>query len=747
MGNNEKISNNTNRTKNKVKRWKTISIKWFVIWCLWIFLFFLLITFLSLYWILNNPDSLSAFGIESETIRELLLIFSIMFFGILFFFAFFLLSLNLYKFFTANKSKFKYLIWSIFWWILLLATLGFGTFSIISINNISWEREVVTNNLVNTYLLMENDEPVLFQNDLPLIAPSYFAFQLNESVFVNNLPTDIGNINNITSVELSCWNNQSNLIKSWDIFSNNWFIQWNCLYTTKKDYSVFIEVFYNRAWNAWSISQKIIDLNFDTEIKLSEYSMNDANNEIVVWTVPATVQFDASSLFTDLWLSEQNISWDLNWNGSSDFSDVWNVVYTYRESKLNKVYIELPDITEKRFYFDLRTQDPKVPNCNISFRESSWNNYQFNVSAPSSVSPRNFNIELKNIDTERTYVNEKSRDWRFVIDLQEWVNYIAYATYESGNWDIWNCQTDKFKSWLKSYEIDYSILLKKWSNDKFIEYNFGEEDEEDDETLNIDVLPTKMNIVINWTNPKIDWEYSTDIKFDWDSFYEFEDNKFEYDFTENTEWNVTISIVDPMWNEVTETIPVIVEESDLVPILLISPDEWEEPLQVNIDASASRVTVDWDNIVYYTWDLGDWEKIKNSSLWQINHTYNFDVSADNWHYKPCVTVITRKWIEKTKCWDVFVKRQVKQATIDIVTHPTQSANVWDVVKFMVNTDWQLESVAWNFWNWKTMSWEWRTYTSISTTYNEAWNYNIRVILNYKNNPRVVWNITLRVREK
>ncbi len=746
--NNKSTNQNRQASKthqtNKVKRWSSISIKWFIIWCVWFFFLFLLITIWALYWVITNPDTLSAVWLEVETVRNLLMIFAVLFFWLLFFFSFFLLVSNLYKFFTVKLSKFKYIIWSLLWWIFLLVSLVFWTISIININDLTWEVEIATDNLVNWYLLKKWWEIELIW-ERPLIAPSYFRFQVNEWVFIDSLPSEVWNVQNISSLEIDCDNWQT-LEKSWNIFWDSWFFDWECLYTSQWDYDIELVVNYMSEWQDTSLSENVMSLSFDSEINISvnwwSYDMNQSRTEMLIGQTPSNVRFDAWSLFTDLWLPEVNVDWDLTWDWEVDQSNTSNLVHTFRDARLNNVHFRLPDISDDYYLIALRTQESSVPSCNISYDPRSWNNYSIDVSAPASASPQTYDIEIVNLSEDLVEQEETSRDWSFNVPLSEWENYIIYWSYETSDWEVWTCESEEFYSLVDSYEIDYSIYLKRWS-----ELDYTQVDLNEDFELEIDVIPTDIRVVVDDIDPDPDASYDLSVLFDWETFLSEWDDSFEYEFRwEEWSYDIEIEVEDNRWNVVSENIDVIVEELPVIPILELSPDSWEEPLRVNLDASASRVTNPDDSIVYYSWDFWDWETISNSNQWQISHTYSFDSDRGDWEYDACVTVRTREWESEEICQKVFVQREQRSADINIPSHPTQSARVWDRVEFEVSTDWSIDSIQWDFWNWRTASWEWRSYATATTTYDEAWDYRIRVVVEYEDYPRVVGTVNLRIRD-
>ncbi len=743
--NSQKENTNTQqRQQQKVKKWSSISIKWFIIGCVGIFILFLFLFIWGLYWIISDPNVLEALWLEAETARNLLMVFAILFFGIAFFFSFFLLVFNLYRFFSIKTSKFKYIIWSIIWWTMVLFILVWWTISLIQINQLTWHTQVTTTNLVNPYLLTKDNNPELISGETPLIAPSYIRFQINEEIFLENIPSEVWNVQNIRSLTIDC-NNWQTLQKQSDFFGNNWFFNWQCLFDSKDTYQIELLIDYVTDWQEGDMSTNVLSLDFDSKIEITidweGYDMNENRSEILVWNAPASVRFDAWSIFTDLWLPEINIEWDFTWDWEIDQEGTSNVAYTFREPRLNNIHYKLPDLSDKEFMFAVRTQESPAPNCNISYTPKAWNKFDFDVGTPSWVSAQSYYFEVYNIDSDDIEKEASSRSSDTELQLGESSNYIIYAQYETLDWQKWSCQTEEFFSWMDSYEIDYEISLQKWSSWQYQETDFQDGD------LLIDVIPTDIRLEILWVEPEPEGDYDIQVLFDDDAFIQQQQNVFEYDFNDDEwEYELYIKITDSRWNEITETINTIVDEKPLIPILIVSPDEGEEPLEVNLDASASRVSNEDDRIVYFSWDFGDWETLPNSSQWQVSHTYEFDSRQQTWNYEPCVKVITRSWLEEEICEKVYVHREQRQANISVPSHPTQSARVWDRIDLRVNTDGNVRNIRWDFDNNRTVSWEGRSYANVSTTYEEPWDYRVRVELEYEDNPRVIWSVNLTIRE-
>jgi hypothetical protein len=167
--------------------------------------------------------------------------------------------------------------------------------------------------------------------------------------------------------------------------------------------------------------------------------------------------------------------------------------------------------------------------------------------------------------------------------------------------------------------------------------------------------------------------------------------------------------------------------NDRVPV-----SEWFEPLSVIIDASKTEVNVEWDEIIYFTWDFGDGEVKRNQQNWVVAHTYNYDYARENWIFQPIVNIRTRNWIEKTIYWPKLnVKKWLISVDITSTSHPSRQAQVWKDVTFAAEFDWLPERMTWDFGDWTDpITCKWRTCTEISHAFEETWLFSVKLSLEF-----------------
>lgn len=96
------------KVKRQVKKWRKIKMSTFVFWCLFFALLLISVGWFILYSLMQSPDMLESMNLERETVKWLLMFFSILFFGGLFFVWFGFLISNGYRLATVKWWKWKY---------------------------------------------------------------------------------------------------------------------------------------------------------------------------------------------------------------------------------------------------------------------------------------------------------------------------------------------------------------------------------------------------------------------------------------------------------------------------------------------------------------------------------------------------------------------------------------------------------------------------------------------------------------
>lgn len=123
--------------QGQVKKGSRISPKFFLIGCGVFFLFFLGIVYAGLYYAVTSSEFLQTIGLAIEDVKNILIIFAVLFFGILFFVGFYVLVLNVYRLVTIKERKALHGIGTVFGIIILALTIVLGTLSITRIRSLS----------------------------------------------------------------------------------------------------------------------------------------------------------------------------------------------------------------------------------------------------------------------------------------------------------------------------------------------------------------------------------------------------------------------------------------------------------------------------------------------------------------------------------------------------------------------------------------------------------------------------------
>jgi len=124
----------------KIKKWKKISPKVFMIGCVIFLIIFLWLVYAWLYFAITSSNFLQNVWLEIESVKSILLIFAAMFFWIIFFSGFYIFVLNIYRLVTVKtKRKIKYILWLAWWIIIILVTIITWLLSIRKIQSLWWK--------------------------------------------------------------------------------------------------------------------------------------------------------------------------------------------------------------------------------------------------------------------------------------------------------------------------------------------------------------------------------------------------------------------------------------------------------------------------------------------------------------------------------------------------------------------------------------------------------------------------------
>lgn len=744
-------NNGENQQTKKIKKWTKISMKWFLIWCLIMFVVILWVTTLVLMTVLSNPDLLKSYGLESDTIKSLLMFFTVIFFWILFFVWFSLLTLNWYRFFSQPTSKIKHWITAFLWLAFFLFSLVFWAMSIIKIRNISPDTQIKTDNIVDPYIVTKDwkqDALVWIWKAPKTIAPAYFQYKINKEQFNTKIIPEVWSVDRIVSLQLDCGNWQLLKASREILFTEDWLIPWKCLYIEKRSYPVKLKYTYydKKSQNETESEINVWDINIDSIINIrngeNALKLNDNKSEILLWQAPASVEFDGTKIFTDLELNENKIEWDFDWDQKIDIKDKSLVRYEYKQPGKYDITFKLPWYSDFTYYFSLRTNESDIPPCELKMSNKWWSNYLFTAIIDDKLDIKKFEYELIDTNSTKTIQTEtvQWKSFNFKVPLW-WVYKIKYI-FTTSDGKQWTCESEDIDTKLWNYNMDVEVATKSWSDAEFepqvISWN----------NVVISVLPSTVKLSINNITPE-DPNLKKLFYIDWSQIDTSNgDNEIQFDINEKKEKILMVVIEDEKGRKSEYKYNFTVNEKPIIAKLKATPSVWEDPLEVELDASISKINSLDDEIVYFSWDFWDGQSMSNISQWKVSHTYRFNKETNEWKYFPKVTVQTKNWYEDTTtlATPILVKRQVRQIKIISESHPTQIAHIWEIVKLSIEWDWEIKNISWDFGNSKKTSCETRECSSVSTSYEKTGMYTVTISVEYKDYPTTTSSIKIKIIE-
>jgi hypothetical protein len=763
----------------KTKKWSKMSMKWFFIWCLVFFLFFVWLIYLWFNIAISNPDTLKQMWMDNNTAKKLLMFFSVLFFAPLFLVSFFMFIINIYRLITVKAWKWKYVFGLIVWIIFLLSSIIWWTLALDKIDKIA-SLTARSNSLITSYVITDDKEDkwTVYDGKFPIIAPIDVKFQLNDDYLRTNTLKKLKlDPQTIKWYELDCWNWQK--LK----MNKDFYFQKHCLFIDKWKYPVKVNIIY------WDKSQQEVEVgDFEVKSKLiiktdwgndiGVNKLNDEKTEIEAWVIPAKIQFDATQLFWDLWLSEYDIKWYINWSLQNVESNKVVYDYIFDKENLHTISYSLPALWSNKFIMKLRIKPSVFSECKINVSNISLDKYKVQVSWINIKLLENYYYEIQNIDTLDNSRLDYQKLW-FTHKIPEWWSYKIVMKYTTKKLEIWECSSDTIEWARSSYKIFHILKWRLNEDEKFValKENIKKTTEEDpnisdnnwdlennDGEISSDKLDENSDLENNNTAYYLIEKIPYEIELKIDKIVPEDDNAIIKVYLDNKEqdnlWNRTynielteektyifrIEVKNQKWWTANKYINIDVKKKPIIAKLKITPSVWMEPLDVELDASLSEII--WnDEIVFFTWDFGDWEKMSNSSQWKIRHTYKFDKERDSWEFHPKVFIKTKNWYDDTIEWSVMIKREAKEVRIMVEPpYSNQVSKIMSNIQFSIETQWDVKSIEWDFGNWKKISWEWREYIQATTTYDEPWMYEVKTTVYYNDSPNITEKIKMKIVE-
>ena len=554
---------------------------------------------------------------------------------------------------------------------------------------------------------------------------------------MNISQTDISQI----AISLDCGNGQE--LNLW----NNWFFIGECLYLEKKEYELKLNVdagSKSDSFTSWIFTPQAV---IDIESLDDEPRLNDAKDEWIIGTAPVNTRFKSQLIFSDLKLPEEEILWDFDGNGTVDLENNTQFQRTFTDSKLHTINYQLPGLPvwdDTWFEFDLRVVESDLAVCTLEYEELEWNTYSIKPRFDEQITVQDYKYTIYDTATQQNVDNPKpNARWQVTYTFPQWAQYEVLMTYTTPEKKKWSCTPIQIGVWYTGNQAEFSLYRQHDRTQNFREVDTQTTElKREEDTIFVNQVPTNIQLKIDRIVPDNNAEPT--LYYEGKQLYE-ENNTYEFSVTSVGESELEIEIEWSEWDK-TSKIYKVVTDRDIVNarIDVLQWAVWESPLTTILDASASDLFDEDDEIVFFSRDFGDSDTRPKVSQWKIEHIYTFDTNNNRWEFYPKVTVQTRKWLTDTYQLEepIVVKRKQKSAEIRVDSHPTQQANVWERISYSVLTDWLVDSIKRDFGNFKSLSCEWRECSTTAISYDEPGIYEINVEVSYEDNIPAL--ATLRV---
>ena len=762
----------------EVKRWAkfNLSFKKLAIWCWLIVVLLLAWLFAALFSLQSNPGALSWLGINAGTAKQLLqAFFGMLLWSVILLMVWVIIS-NIYRLITVkNQSKGRFIL-GLVWWMFGATIVWVAMWLIFwEVNKIVTEIKQVEYDIVQPYLVWRvetwwvaefknpyhNQDIKWIGREFKLIAPSEmeFSFRWDEfqKLINQKLPSNI----EIERITLSCGNWEDKILEWTNNQTREWWYKfdWTCLYSKAWKYTYSLNITYNnKTSNERKTSSYEMDtLNFESEVLVyrTSTSSSSSNNktsrilwsnwEFILWKAPAKITVDTTQVFRDFSLWAYEVERDMDWDFENDRTNQVNFDYSYKVPKVYYVTYKFPGLSDDVWYrFPVRVEQSDRPVCGIEVERFVWTKkYQIVtdfIDASSAATIASYNYTIWNRTTNKAQDILRNESQSIVYEFPEKWNFVVILDYVTVDWKQWQCESDLIQMEKEKFNVSYTLLTKESDSAKMKELcNSSSTAYSNCKQINLEVVPKTYQLQIKSITP-----YSNTTKkavFLNDKPVLNDNDTYTFDIPDEWTYELTIVTSDEVrWME-EETIEIkfVADKPDIVGNMTVTSSdtrqpisEWFEPLTVIIDASKTEVNVEWDEIIYFTWDFGDGEVRRNVQNWVVAHTYNYDYDRENWIFTPKVSIRTRNWLEKTITWPtVNVKKWLISIDITSTSHPSRQAPIWKEVTFAAEFDWLPEKMIWDFWDGTpTTTCKWRNCTEVTHTFDTEWVYSIKLSLEF-----------------
>lgn len=735
-------------SKQVAPKGKVLSLRTVLFGCLWFFVVLVGIGALVLYMMVQNPDQYSSIGLDRATIQVLLQTFALLFFGVLFFLGFGLLLVNGYKFITVkNKPRLWYMMLSVIGFVVLLFSIWAGAAVLNGISNLEVNRGVDASSLVVPYLLLQSGPTNILTNpDLTLIAPASMVFQINGPVFNRQVAPTLGPVD-IQTVTMTCGNGTTLTMNANGSFDGS------CTYFNKGEYPITLSVTHVNRQTTETLTNtyEMWSLPFVSEIAVSvqDGEVISGVGELVAGKAPRKITWDASAVFRDLGLPDYRIVWDMDGDGKNDAENVSDITWIYNEPKLYNVVVRFPGINTFAYTFPLRIEQPDVPICILSATQIQWTNYRIQAEMTWRTARIDaYSFSVLDITDNRTVVGTQQSSTNTIdYNFPGQGLYAIKLDFVTSDGRPWSCESQNLPIGQADFSINYDIFYRAPSDASWNKVDETTPVIFDGKTLTIQELPTVVQIRIADIQP-ISATANTALFFNGAAILASNDNIFELRVNKREDNTIKIVVDDPVRSAKTEQdISVIIDQAPVVGKLVIRPDTvGNDPFTVTFDASTTVLSDSSDEIVYFSWNFGDWIVKPNVSQSVIVHTYKYNYETENGVFKPSVEILTKKWRSITirPSDDIIVKKAVDEVVIRVDSHPAQVAKIGDTVEFALDISGLPEKIVWDFGDGNTLEFPGRQWVSASHVFVENKDYSVKAIVTYENQPSIEWRIVLKV---
>ena len=761
----------------EVKKWprNNFSFKKLAIWCGIVLLLIFIGFWITLTSLIKNPNALLGIWINASIAKTILQAFTGLLFWSVILLMIWVIVANIYRLIIVkNQSKWRYIWWLIWWllWTLISWALIALMFSWIS--KIVVEVKIVEYDLVQPYLVWrvsevwkdefnhpyDNENMIGVWQNYPLIAPSEMAFSLRW----NELEREMNKIDvnhEIVSITLACWNKDGTTLELLDGIgsANNLRFDWTCLYSEKWRYTYSIYVTYDNNYYHQRKTAKFSwkTLNFESAVTIYKTTttssssnskttkLSSTNWEFILWKAPAKVTIDNTQVFRDFKTNGYEVEWDMDWDFTWDRVNQTNFDYSYNIPKIYYVTYKFPELSDETWYrFPVRVEPSNLPVCVISTTNFSWttkyNIFSDFIDPADAAKISSYNYTIRNVWTKKIHEVIKDQPQEINYTFPEQWTYVVVLDYVTVDGRQWWCESNPIYMRKETFDVQYAILALNPETWKFKELcNSRSTSNNGCRNISLDTVPKTYQLQIKSISP-----YSNTLKKVVslnDNSLLNENDTYTFDIPDEWTYYLKISTSDAgRWMEQENIIiNFIAKKPDIVgKITITSADTREpvtegfEPLTVIIDASKTEVNVDWDEIIYFTWDFGDGEIKRNQQNWVVAHTYNYDYVKENWIFQPIVKIKTRTWIEKTVYGPkINIKKWLINIELSSGSHPSRQAPVWKDVSFSAEFDWLPEKMIWDFGDGSDpVTCKWRTCTDITHTFEEAGLFSVKLSLEF-----------------